>query len=58
MHSFVWDEEKAKINLEKHGIFFSEAKGVFYDEHAHLISDEDNSVDEERFLLLGRRFKK
>jgi uncharacterized DUF497 family protein len=57
MLSFVWDEEKAKINLVKHGISFAEAKGVFYDEHARLIADEDNSEDEERFLLLGMSFR-
>jgi uncharacterized DUF497 family protein len=57
MLSFVWDEEKAKVNLEKHGVSFAEAKGVFYDEHARLISDEDNSEDEERFLLLGMSFR-
>jgi uncharacterized DUF497 family protein len=57
MLSFVWDEEKATINLEKHGISFAEAKSVFYDEHARLIADEDNSENEERFLLLGMSFK-
>jgi uncharacterized DUF497 family protein len=57
MLSFVWDEEKNKINLEKHGISFAEAKGIFYDEHARLIADEDNSEDEERFLLLGMSFR-
>ena len=44
MLSFVWEEEKAKINLEKHGISFAEAKGVFYDEHARLIADETMEV--------------
>jgi uncharacterized protein len=53
MLSFVWDEEKAEINLNKHGISFTEAKSVFYDEYARLISDEDNSENEERFLLMG-----
>ena len=57
MLSFVWDEEKAAINLIKHGISFAEAKSVFYDEHARLIGDEDNSENEERFLLLGMSFK-
>jgi uncharacterized DUF497 family protein len=40
---FEWDEEKAKINLERHRITFAEAKSVFSDEHARLIADEDNS---------------
>lgn len=57
MLSFVWDEEKARINLEKHRISFAEAKSVFYDEHARLVSDEDNSEKEDRFLLLGMSFK-
>lgn len=57
MLSFVWDEEKAKNNLEKHGISFTEAKSVFYDEHARLIADVDNSEQEDRFLLLGMSFR-
>ncbi len=57
MLSFVWDEEKAKNNLEKHGISFTEAKSVFYDEHARLIADVDNSEKEDRFLLLGMSFR-
>lgn len=57
MLTFVWDDEKAKINFEKHGISFDEAKGVFYDDCARLIADEDNSENEERFLLLGMSFK-
>ena len=57
MLSFVWDEEKATINLEKHGISFAEAKSVFYDDHARFVTDEDNSENEKRFLLLGMSFK-
>ena len=53
---FEWDDEKAKINLERHHISFAEAKSIFYDEHARLISDDDNSENEERFLLLGMSF--
>lgn len=54
---FAWDEDKASINLEKHGISFAEAKTVFYDDYARLIADEDNSEHEERFLLLGMSFR-
>lgn len=50
---FEWDEQKAKANIKKHGISFDEAKTVFSDEHARLISDPDHSEDEERFVLLG-----
>lgn len=50
---FEWDEQKAKANIKKHGISFDEAKTVFSDEHARLISDPDHSENEERFVLLG-----
>ena len=49
---FERDEPKAKANITKHGVSFDEAKTVFYDERARLISDPDHS-DEERFILLG-----
>ncbi len=50
---FSWDDNKAAINLQKHGISFEEAKTVFYDEDAILIDDPEHSQEEERFLLLG-----
>jgi len=50
---FVWDQNKDKINQKKHGISFNEAKTVFYDENARLISDNEHSRNEERFILLG-----
>lgn len=50
---FEWDEHKNRINQRKHGISFDEAKTVFYDEEALVISDPDHSETEERFLILG-----
>lgn len=50
---FEWDDEKAVANVKKHGISFDEAKSVFRDERAKLISDPDHSEDEDRFVLLG-----
>lgn len=50
---FEWDKTKASANLKKHGVSFEEAKSVFYDEYAKLISDPDHSEKEERFILLG-----
>ena len=50
---FEWDEHKNRINQRKHGISFDEAKNVFYDEEALVISDPDHSETEERFLILG-----
>lgn len=50
---FQWDEKKNKLNQKKHGVSFEEAESVFFDEHARLISDPDNSDEEDRFILLG-----
>lgn len=50
---FDWDPMKAKSNLKKHGISFSEAQTVFYDTQSVLLDDPDHSDDEERFLLIG-----
>lgn len=51
--TFEWDEQKNKINQEKHGISFEEAESVFFDDYAVQFWDEAHSQDEERFLLLG-----
>ena len=53
MITFEWDENKNNINKKKHKISFEEAKSVFYDSNALLISDPEHSYDEERFILLG-----
>ena len=53
MYLFDWDENKNKINIDKHGISFDEASSVFLDERALLFDDPEHSEEEERFLLLG-----
>ena len=50
---FEWDPEKAKANLDKHGISFEEAATVFYDESGVEFYDDEHSEWEDRFLLLG-----
>ena len=50
---FEWDERKAAANAKQHGVSFDEARSVFVDERARLISDPDHSEDENRFVLLG-----
>ena len=50
---FEWDHSKEKSNINKHKVSFEEAKSVFYDEKARLISDLDHSDSEDRFILLG-----
>lgn len=53
MIEFDWDPQKARANLEKHGISFEEAKSVFFDEYARQFFDEEHSSSEERFIMLG-----
>jgi uncharacterized protein len=50
---FDWDNQKAEVNEQKHGVPFEEAQTVFYDENARLRYDTDHSLDEERYILLG-----
>lgn len=50
---FEWDDQKAWSNERKHGVSFDEAQTAFYDDHARLTYDPDNSQEEDRFLLLG-----
>ena len=57
MIEFEWDEVKAKANLKKHKVSFDEAKSVFYDDFAFQFFDDEHSVDEERFLMLGMSSK-
>ncbi len=51
--NFEWDENKARINQEKHGVSFEEAKTVFDDTDALQIFDPDHSESEDRFIMLG-----
>ena len=50
---FDWDENKNRINKQKHGIDFIEASTVFFDKQAILFDDPEHSEDEDRFILLG-----
>lgn len=53
MYSFEWDDDKNRINIEKHGVTFEEASTLFCDESAILFDDPEHSVFEDRFILLG-----
>ena len=50
---FDWDENKAIINENKHGVSFPEAMTAFDDDNALIDDDEEHSDDEERFILIG-----
>ena len=47
-----WDPNKAAINLQKHGVRFSDAEAVLYDPSALSFEDTD-ARGEQRFIVLG-----
>lgn len=49
---YQWGPIKAKSNYQKHGIYFSDAAFVLEDDLA--IKIQDDSAEEERFVVLGR----
>ncbi len=48
-----WDENKNKKNRLKHGISFDIAKLVFNDEDRIELYDEDHSIYEDRYIVIG-----
>jgi uncharacterized protein len=50
---FEWDEAKARLNFEKHGVSFITAAVIFSNERIERIDDREN-YDETRWIALGR----
>ena len=50
---FEWDTEKAKTNVDKHGVDFAESSTVFGDAFALTIFDPDHSSSEDRYVTIG-----
>lgn len=53
MIKFEWNQAKATSNRRKHGVSFEEAISTFYDDSATQFFDQENSNEEDRYLLLG-----
>lgn len=51
---FEWDEEKAIQNFRNHKVDFNEAKTVFNDSFSTTIFDPRHSLDEDRYIDIGR----
>ena len=51
--SFEWDENKNKINQQKHNISFEEAQFVFSDFNRIIAKDIEHSKKETRFYCFG-----
>jgi uncharacterized protein len=54
---FEWDKNKAKRNLRKHNVDFTEAKTVFYDPLSKIFHDEFHSNGEKREIIIGHSGK-
>lgn len=52
--NFVWNVEKEKINVAKHGINFSVASRVFLDPRRKIFVNAKHSEKEERFYCIGK----
>jgi len=52
MDEFEFDEAKSQANLDKHGIDFVAAQGLWED--PYLLEIRAKSEDEPRFVLIGR----
>ena len=49
----AWDPNKAKANLKKHGVHFSDAESVLFDPDALSCEDTD-AEGEQRHVTIGR----
>lgn len=54
--AFEWDDEKAALNLEKHGVRFEKAMGIFEDPLHVTFADHFNSDAENRQITIGSTF--
>lgn len=48
MVEFEWNERKAAVNQKKHGVRFSEAVTVWYDDSALEMPDPDHTVTQKK----------
>jgi len=51
---FEWDEDKSILNKQKHKISFETAAHVFDDPNYIQIYDFEHSVDEDRYIAIGK----
>jgi uncharacterized DUF497 family protein len=51
---FQWDDQKALLNLAKHGVTFEEAQEAFDDPGRVIARDILHGVDEERFYCFAK----
>ncbi len=50
----TWDKKKDKLNILKHNICFETAARVFLDENRIEFYDDIHSLNEDRYITIGR----
>ena len=50
---FVWNDQKARANLSKHGVSFEQAVEAFFDPFLRIVDSNPASSGESRDALLG-----
>ena len=53
MVKFIWDENKNRANLKKHGVDFNDAVRAWYDPDRLDFFDAEYSSNEVRWIFLG-----
>ncbi|MDR1190071.1 MAG: BrnT family toxin [Verrucomicrobiales bacterium] len=51
---FEWDENKNRLNQEKHGVSFEAAKRAFVDPNRKIKPDAKHSQHEARYFCFGK----
>jgi uncharacterized protein len=51
--AFEWDDDKAALNLGRHGVSFDDARKVFSDPFGASREDRREDYGEERFVVIG-----
>jgi uncharacterized protein len=52
--NYEWDPTKAKVNLIKHKVNFERAAEIFLDPLAVSIYDNHQSLQEDRWITMGK----
>ena len=54
MTRFEWDEDKDRLNQEKHGVSFGLAQFAFADPRRVIVQDVSHSTREQRLYCIGK----
>ena len=51
---FEWDENKNKLNIEKHNVSFFEAQKAFFDPNRVIAEDVEHSIHKKRYYCFAK----